>query len=64
MGLLPEIEDGQIVPRDKREAFELYTPPKKIYPLTVKEEERLTELNNFRRKPLTEDFSDSPHLDI
>lgn len=61
MSFLPEIEEGEI---KIEQAQLLYTPPQKVYTRALKEEERQHELNNLRRKPVSQDFSDSPHLDI
>lgn len=61
MGFLPDIEDGQIH-ADKHEVMKLYTPPKKVPFNNYDEEKLLGELNNFGRKEVSEDFSDSPHL--
>lgn len=57
MSLLPEIEDGKIVPQKEAK---LYTPPKFVKQKS--DEKRQEELNNLGRSRLTEDFSDSPHL--
>lgn len=58
MGFLPDIdENGNIVEDTSKR---LYTPPRTHH--LLKEEARLSELNNLGRKEVTEDFSDSPHL--
>lgn len=59
MGLLPDIEDGKLVETQKQPTP--YTPPRTHH--LLKEEERLSELNNLGRKPVTEDFSDSKFAD-
>lgn len=58
MNLLPNIdENGELVNLGN---FKLYAPPRASN--LLKEEERLAELNNYRRQKVSEDFSDSPHL--
>lgn len=58
MSLLPEIEDGQL--KEPTPPRKLYAPPRASN--LLKEEERLAELNNYRRQKVSEDFSDSPNL--
>jgi hypothetical protein len=59
MGLLPEIEGGVI----KEETQKLYTSRRiTSKKFAAEEEERLAELNNYRRKEVSKDFSDSPHI--
>lgn len=59
MGLLPDIEGGVI----KEEKKILYTPPRiTSKKFAAEEEDRMSELNNYRRKEVSKDFSDSPHI--
>lgn len=59
MGLLPEIEEGRVVERPEPGLFK---PPAMTWYQQNVEEERLKELNNLGRREVTQDFSDSPHL--
>lgn len=59
MSFLPDIDEhGRIKP--VLNPKKLYTPPARNN--LLKEEVRFAELNNFDRDFVTEDFSDSPHL--
>lgn len=61
MELLPDIdENGRI--KDFDQVPRLYKPPKYSRKYADIEEARLSDLNNLDRKEVTEDFSDSPHL--
>lgn len=60
MSFFPDIEDGQLVPKEEPKRF---TPKVTNFHGRMKEEDRLAELNNLGRSTVTEDFSDSPHLD-
>ena len=58
MSLLPEIENGKLVP----EKTGVFTPKPSIFRRGLKDEALLFELNNLDRPTVAKDFSDSPAL--
>ena len=66
MSFFPDLVDGKLVEEKPKASVDDVTSKflRKKVPQKKKDESNLSDLNNLGHKPVSEDFSDSPHLNI